>query len=108
MVASAVEAETRGIFHNAQTSLLIRFLLEQMGHPQSPIPLKTDNKIAEAFIQQKMCHKKPKSWDMRIWWLNDKLVQKHFKIFWDAGTNNWANHFTKHFAPKYHRILRQH
>ena len=78
-----------------------------MGQPQPPTPLKTDNKIAEAFVQQEMRHKKSKSWDMRLWWLKDKLVQKHFKIFWDAGSNNSAEYFTKHFAPKYHRILRQ-
>ena len=106
VVASAAEAETHGIFHNAQTALPIRFLLNQMGHPQPPTPLKTDNKIAEAFVQQEMRHKKSKSWDMRLWWLKDRLIQKHFKIFWDAGTNNWADYFTKHFAPKYHRLLR--
>ena len=107
VVASAAEAEMHGIFHNAQTVLPIRFLLDQMGHIQPPTPLKTDNKIAEAFVKQEMRHKKSKSWDMRLWWLKDKLVQKHFKIFWDSGTQNWADYFTKHFAPKYHRILRQ-
>ena len=107
VVASAAEAETHGIFHNAQTALPIRFILNQMGHIQPPTPLKTDNKIAEAFVQQEMRHKKTKSWDMRLWWLKDKLVQKHFKIFWDSGTENWADYFTKHFAPKYHRILRK-
>ena len=61
VVASAAEAETHGIFHNAQTALPIRYLLEQMGHPQPPTPLKTDNKIAEAFVHQEMRHKKSKS-----------------------------------------------
>ena len=107
VVASAAEAETHGIFHNAQTALPIRYLLEQMGHSQPPTPLKTDNKIAEAFVQQEMRHKKSKSWDMRLWWLKDRIVANHFKIFWDTGENNWADYFTKHFAPKYHRILRQ-
>ena len=107
VVASAAEAETHGIFHNAQTALPIRFLLQQMGHVQPPTPLKTDNKIAEAFVQQEMRHKKSKSWDMRLWWLKDRVVANHFKIFWDAGENNYADYFTKHFSPKYHRILRQ-
>ena len=106
VVASAAEAETHGLFHNAQTALPIRLLLQQMGHSQPPTPLKTDNKVAEAFVSQEMRHKKSKSWDMRLWWLKDKVVQNHFKIFWDAGENNWADYFTKHFAPKYHRILR--
>ena len=33
VVASAAEAETHGIFHNAQIALPIRYLLRQMGHP---------------------------------------------------------------------------
>ena len=107
IVASAAEAETYGIFHNVQTALLIRFLLEQMGHRQSPTPLKTNNKIAEAFVQQEMRHKKSKSWNIILWWLKNRLVQKHFKIFWNSGTQNWADYFTKHFVPKYHQIFRQ-
>ena len=107
VVASAAEAETHGIFHNAQTALPIRYLLIQMGHPQPTTPIKTDNKVAEAFVKQEMRHKKSKTWDMRLWWLEDHIIQNHFKIFWDVGGNNWADYFTKHFAPKYHRILRQ-
>ena len=42
---------------------------------------------------------------MRLWWLKDKLIQQHFKNFWDTGTNNWADYFNKHFAPKYHHLL---
>ncbi len=53
-----------------------------------------------------MRHKKSKAWDMRLWWLKDKMVQNHFKMFWDKGANNWADYFTKHFAPKYHREIR--
>ena len=69
---------------------------------QPATPLKTDNKIAEAFVQPEMRHKRSKSWDMRLWRLKDLLVQKHFKIFWESGTQNWADYFTKHLAPKYH------
>ena len=78
-----------------------------MGHHQPPTPLKTDNKVTNAFVQQEMGHKKSKSWDMRLWWLKDRLVQQHFKIFWDTGKNNCADYFTTHFAPKYHKILCQ-
>ena len=53
-----------------------------------------------------MRHKKSKAWDMRLWWLKDKMVQNHFKMFWDKGANNWADYKTKHFAPKYHREIR--
>ena len=64
-------------------------------------------KDINAFVHQEMRHKKSKAWDMRLWWLKDKIAQQNFKVFWDKCINNWADYFTKHFSPKYHRILRQ-
>ena len=107
VVASSAEAETSGLFHNAQTALPIRYLLREMGHPQPPTPLKTDNKTAQAFVHQEMRHKKSKAWDMRLWWLKDKVAQQNFDVFWDKGVNNWADYFTKHFAPRHHQLMRQ-
>ena len=106
VVASSAEAETSALFHNAQTAIPIRYLLEQMGHRQPPTPLKTDNTTANAFVHQNMRHKKSKAWDMNFWWLKEKIIRKHFKIFWDKGTNNWVDYFTKHFAPHIHQALR--
>ena len=105
VVASSAEAETSDLFHNAQTALPIRYLLQQMGHPQPPTPFKTDNKTANAFVHQEMRHKKSKAWDMRLWWLKDKIAQQNFKVFWDKGIHNWADYFTKHFAPRHHQVI---
>lgn len=69
VVASAAEAETGGFFHNAQTILHIRRLLEALGHPQPPTPLKTDNSTSHAFVNRFLCQKKSKSWDMKYHWL---------------------------------------
>ena len=63
VVASSAEAETSALFHNAQTALPIRYLLQQIGHPQPPTPFKTDNKTANAFVHQEMRHKKSKAWN---------------------------------------------
>ena len=40
-VSSAAEAETGGVFHNGQTSIIIRRALEAFGHSQPPTPLLT-------------------------------------------------------------------
>ena len=107
VVSSAAEAETVALFHNAQTARPIRHILISLGHPQPPTPLKTDNATANVFLHQTMRHKKSKSWDMRYWWLKEKSAQSEFSIFWDKGVNNWADYFTKHFAPNVHQVLRQ-
>ena len=33
VVSSAAKAKTAGVFHNAQIAILIRYMLEQLGHP---------------------------------------------------------------------------
>ena len=40
VVSSVAESETGGIFHNAQVSIPIRTLLQVLGHPQPPTPIK--------------------------------------------------------------------
>jgi hypothetical protein len=106
VVASAAEAETGGLFHNAQTCIPIRIALEELGHVQPPTPLKTDNSTATAFVHSSMKQKRSKSWDMRYHWLRDRLLQKQLRIYWDKGSNNDADYFTKHHPPKYHLMMR--
>ena len=50
VVASGAEAEIGGLFHNAQLSIPIRFMLEALDHQQPPTPMLTDNPIAHGFI----------------------------------------------------------
>ena len=106
VVASAAEAETGGIFHNARTAIPIRQTLTALNHPQPATPIKTDNSTAKAFVTKNLRQKKSKSWDMRFHWLRDRDAQKHFKIFWESGKTNWADYFTKHHSIKHHKVMR--
>ena len=40
---------------------------------------------------------------MRFHWLREN---KNFIIYWDRGTNNDADYFTKHHAPRHHKTMR--
>ena len=106
VVSSAAEAETAGVYHNAQMALPMRMVLTALDHPQPPTPVKTDNSTANGFIHDNIHQKKSKSWDMRYYWLRDRMTQQQFNFFWDKGSNNEADHFTKHFPASYHRIKR--
>jgi hypothetical protein len=106
VVASAAEAEIGGIFHNAQMAIPIRTILNAMGHPQPPTPIKTDNATAQGFVYKNINQKKSKSWDMRYYWLRDKENQQMFKIFWERGIDNNADYFTKHHSTGHHREIR--
>ena len=105
-MASAAEAETAGIFFNAQTAVPIRRILVALGHPQPATPVKTDNSTATQFTKSSMKQKWSKAWDMRFHWLRDKQAQRHFHVYWDKGENNMADYFTKHHSPEHHKRMR--
>ena len=106
VVTSAAEAEMSGIFHNAKTAINIRNILEALNHKQPPIPLKTDNATANAFVHSNMKQKRSKSWDMRYWWLREKMTKKLFNIFWEKGSKNLADYTTKHHSKSHHLVMR--
>jgi hypothetical protein len=106
VLSSAAEAETGGIFHNAQIAIPIRTLLHALGHPQSPTPIKTDNSTSKGFIYDNIHQKRSKSWDMRYYWLRDRAAQSQFKFYWEKGVNNHADYPTKHHPTKHHRAVR--
>jgi hypothetical protein len=106
VVASAAEAECGGLFHNSQTAIPIRDALIAIGHPQPPTPIKTDNSTALGIVTSLMKPKRSKTWDMRYHWIEDRVLAKHIRPYWDKGIHNWADYFTKHHPPAYHKIMR--
>ena len=87
VVSSAAEAETAGIFYNAQNALLLRRILTNLGHHQFPTPIKTDNATSNSFVHKNMHLRKSKTWDMRYYWLRDRGTKKEIDVYWKRGTN---------------------
>lgn len=50
VMASAAEAEVASLFLNAQEAVQIRLTRIDMGHPQPPPPLRTDNTTAQGIL----------------------------------------------------------
>ena len=50
VVTSAAEAEIHSVYQNSRVAVPLRYLLIQMGHPQSPVPIKTDNTTTTGFV----------------------------------------------------------
>ena len=106
VVSSAAEAEAGGIFHNAHVGVPIRTLLTALHHPQPPTPIKTDNSTAGGFIYNNIYQKHSKSWDMKDYWVRDRLAKFQFRFFWDKGINNHVDYTTKLHPTKHHRSMR--
>ena len=78
-----------------------------MNHPQhGPTKIKTDNSTSVGYVNNNMQMKKSKTWDMQLHWLRDKELHKDFSVYWDKGSENGADYFTKHHTITHHRKSR--
>ena len=105
-MSSAAEAELGGLFINAKEAVPLRNTLEELGHPQPPTPIRTDNKTAHGIIYGSCKPQKTKSMDMNFYWLKDRGTQAEFDFYWEPGTANTGDFHTKHHPRKYHRAMR--
>jgi hypothetical protein len=106
VMASAAEAEIGSLFINAQTTLPLRVALTELGHPQPPTPIQTDNSMASSFAASTVKQKRSKTIDMRYYWLQDRQSQKQIKVYWATKHTNLADYFTKRHSETHHVQIR--
>jgi len=106
VMSSAAEAEIGAMFINAREAVPARKTLEELGHPQPPTPLQTDNSAADAVVNNRVPPRRLKAMDMRFHWLRDREAQEQFKYFWRSGKSNLGDYFTKHHPTIHHRAQR--
>ena len=106
MMSSATEAEAGGIFHNAKDGVTFRITLAEMGHPQPDTPIQTDNSNATGIANGNVKQRKSKAMDMRFFWVQDRVQQKHFIVYWRPGVKNLSEDLTKHFTAAHHQQIR--
>eukprot|EP00957_Ditylum_brightwellii_P159852 12167824-Ditylum_brightwellii.AAC.1 len=106
VVCLAAEAECGSIFYNSQTAIVIHRILEEIGHPQQPMKVKTDNATANSVVHASMRVKQSKSWDIEYHWPWEATIQEALWIFWDKGANNDVDCFTRHHPPSHHKVQR--
>ena len=106
VVSSAAEAEIAGIFTNAKEAVPTKLTLEEMGHPQPPTEIATDNMTASGMLNKTFKQTRSKAIDMNYHWARDRIAQKQFKLKWERGIDNLADYFTKHHSPAHHKKMR--
>jgi hypothetical protein len=106
VVSSAAEAETAATFNNGKEGCALRITLDELGHPQPPTPLSTDNTTAMGIANDTVKQKRSKAIDMRFYWIRDRVRQKQFHVYWRAGRLSHADYHTKKHPTKHHRRVR--
>jgi hypothetical protein len=108
VLSSAAEAELAGLFLNGKQAVPERITLKELGHPQPPTPMITDNSTAMGIANDSVKQKRSKAMDMRFYWIRDRVRQGQFQVFWQPGKQNRADYYTKHHSVKHHVKMRPH
>jgi hypothetical protein len=106
-MSSAAETEIGSVFINAKEGAVIRTKLEELGYPQPPTPMETENTTATGYINGTIKQKRTKAMDMRFYWIKDRVKQGQFTLNWGPGYQNFVDYFTKHRSPAHHKRMRE-
>jgi hypothetical protein len=87
---STVEAELGALFINAKTAIAMRHALDELGHPQLPTPIQTDNKTANDLLTNKIMPKTLKAMDLHISnGYNVAMLRDNSDITGDQAHRTW-------------------
>ena len=92
VMSSAAEAELGALFINAKTAVSVRKMLEEMGHPQSPTPIQTNNTTVHGVLTNKIRPNATKAMDMRFHWLRCREGQQQLRYLWRPRRTNLADY----------------
>ena len=106
VMASAAETELGALFYNGQEAIPLRHALIEMGHPQPPTPIATDNSTALGIVTSSIKQRRSKAMDMRFHWMQDRVRQNHFLVYWAPGNTNLPDYFSKHHPSYHHKNMR--
>ena len=101
IMASEAEAEYGTIFVNSQKDVPIHTTLSEMGWKQGPMSIQVDNYTAVGITTKEFCQNKSKAMDMRFYWINDRIEQGQFRVFWRPGPENLGDYHSKHHPPEH-------
>ncbi len=106
VVASAAEAELGAFFMNCQEGMIFKAPLEDLGHPQPPIPVHCDNTTAVGIANNTIKCQRSCAMEMKYFWTCEKDAQKVFLYEWHPGMENLADYQSKHHTGGHHTAVR--
>jgi hypothetical protein len=106
VMSSAAEVEVGTLFLNCKEGVGIRITLEEMGHPQPPTPVQVNNSTACGIANESIRQLCSRAMDMRFYWIQDRVRQNQFQVYWAPGTDNVGDYYTKDRPAKHHEVMR--
>ena len=92
IMSSASETESESLFLNAGEDVQYIKTLEELGHIQHPVRLRTDNNTALVISNKKIKVSKTKEWEMHDWWMIDQIEQGQFTVERSKGKHSLTDY----------------
>ena len=105
IMSSSSEAKVAALFINTKGCIILRNELKKLDRPQPATPLKTYNSTAKWILNGIMVQKFPKAMDIQFYWMQDREIQKQYKIYWATEFKNLGEYHTKHHPASHHHTV---
>eukprot|EP00957_Ditylum_brightwellii_P195333 14882335-Ditylum_brightwellii.AAC.1 len=105
-MASMAEAEIGALHSNTRKGEELCLALTEMGHPQPPTPVLTDNSTACGIVNKTVKQQRTCAIDMHFYWVCDRCAQGQFLVYWGPGKDNLGDYHTKHHSVTHHQKMR--
>jgi hypothetical protein len=86
----AEEAETGTVFLNDKEGTVLHTTLEELGHPQPPTTLQTNNTTATGYSNRTIKQKLTWVMDVRFYWVKERVKQGQSHVYWGPGYQNFV------------------
>ena len=98
VMSFAAKAELGALYINFREAIPARHTLTEMGHPQPPTQVQTNNTTTLGVVNNTIAPRRTKATDMRLYWLRDRIQQLQFCHYWMPGPYNKGDYVTKNHA----------
>ncbi len=89
------EWEYAALFISCQKAVALRRTLDDLGYPQGPTLVISDNQCASGTASDSVTQRRSKAMDTRFHWTRDRVCQGQFSVVWRPGLYNLADILTK-------------
>ena len=63
--------------------------------------IQVENSTAAGIATKELRQNKSKAMDMRFYWINDRIEQGQFRVFWRSGPENLGYYHSKHHPTEH-------
>ena len=90
VIRSAAGAEVGGLYMNTLELSPMKTTVEELDHPQPATPLNTNNSTVDGNINKTIIQRQNKAMDKMFYWLQDRVEQGEFRVFWTPGNTQFS------------------